>query len=136
MTTFESSIREIQAPQERVFETLSNLENISKFIDKIPEEKRSSLTYDADSFSINVPPVGKISMRIVEREAPKTIKLESVESPTPFNFWVQLLPVTENTCKTKLTLKADVNPFIKTMVQKPLEEAMEKLADTIQIIPF
>lgn len=136
MTTFESSIRVIQAPQERVFQTLSNLENLNKIIDNIPEDKRQDLTFDADSFAVTVAPIGKISMRIVERDAPKTIKMEAQESPMPFNFWIQLLPVTDETCKMKLTLKAEMNPFIKTMVQKPLQEAIEKMADTIQMIPF
>lgn len=136
MTTFESSIREIKAPQQIVYGTLSNLENVSKVADKIPEDKREDLKFDADSFCITVAPVGKIAMRIVEREEPKTIKFESIESPIPFNFWIQLLPVTEETCKMKLTLKAEMNPFIKTMVQKPLQEAIEKMADTIQMIPF
>ena len=54
----------------------------------------------------------------------------------PFTFWIQLLPVTDTTCKMKLTIKAELNPFIKGMVQKPLQEGIEKIADALQAIRY
>lgn len=136
MSKFESSIRQINYPQKVVYQGLSNLDNLSKVKDRIPEDKAQDLTFDNDSISIKVPPVGNISMRIVEREEPKTIKFETAESPLPFNFWIQLLPVTDMSCKMKLTLKADLNPFIKGMVSKPLQEGIEKIADVLQMIKY
>ncbi len=133
---FESSIREIQAPQQRVYDMLSNLENLEKVRDRIPEDKLKDFSFDHDSLSISVPPVGSIRMRVVEREEPKTIKFEAEQSPVPFNFWIQLLPVTETTSKMKLTIKAELNPFIKGMVAKPLQEGLEKIADALQMISY
>lgn len=135
-STFESSIREIQAPQQRVYDMLSNLQNIEKVRDRIPEDKLKDFSFDNDSISISVPPVGSISMHIVDREEPKTIKFEAQQSPVPFNFWIQLLPVTDVTSKMKLTIKADLNPFIKGMVAKPLQEGLEKIADALQMIDY
>lgn len=135
-STFESSIREIQAPQQRVYDMLSNLQNIEKVRDRIPEDKLKDFAFDNDSISISVPPVGSISMHIVDREEPKTIKFEAQQSPVPFNFWIQLLPVTDVTSKMKLTIKADLNPFIKGMVAKPLQEGLEKIADALQAIHY
>ncbi len=115
---------------------LSNLQNIEKVRDRIPEDKLKDFSFDNDSISINVAPVGSIRMCIVEREEPKTIKFEAEQSPLPFNFWVQLLPVTEASCKMKLTIKADINPFIKGMISKPLQEGLEKIADALQLIKY
>lgn len=136
MSKFESSIRQIDYPQQIVFQGLSNLDNLSKVQDRIPEDKAKNLSFDNDSVSINVPPVGKITLRIVEREEPKTIKFETVESPLPFNFWIQLLPVTETSCKMKLTIKAELNPFIKAMVSSHLQDGIEKIADVLQMIKY
>ena len=136
MSKFESTIRQIDYPQEVVYQTLSNLDNLSKVQDRIPEDKANNLTFDSDSMSINIPPVGKISLRIIDREEPKTIKFETAESPLPFNFWIQLLPVTETSCKMKLTLKADLNPFIKGMISNQLQDGLEKIADLLQIIQY
>ena len=133
---FESSIRQIDAPQAKVYETLSNLQNLERVKDRLPEDKLQNLTFDNDSISLEVAPVGKIAMRIVEREEPQTIKFESVASPRHFNFWIQLLPVTDETCKMKLTIKAELNPFIKAMVSRPLQEGLEKMADMLQSVKY
>ena len=133
---FESSVREIKSPQQKVYDALSNLQNLEKIRDRLPEDKIQDFTFDNDSVSVNVPPVGSIALQIIEREEPKTIKFESVNSPIAFNLWIQLLPLTEETCKMKLTIKAELNPFIKGMVAKPLQEGLEKMADVIQMIHY
>lgn len=135
MATFESSIRQIDYPQERVYALLSDMNNIDKVKDRIPEDKANGLTFDANSIGINTP-MGAVKLVIVEREAPKCIKFETAESPLPFNFWIQILPVSETTSKMKLTIKAELNPFIKGMVSKPLTEGIEKIADALQAIRY
>lgn len=135
MATFESSIRQIDYPQERVYALLSDMNNIDKVKDRIPEDKENGLTFDANSIGINTP-MGAVKLVIVEREAPKCIKFETAESPLPFNFWIQILPVSETTSKMKLTIKAELNPFIKGMVSKPLTEGIEKIADALQAIHY
>lgn len=135
MATFESSIRQIDYPQERVYALLSDVNNIDKVKDRIPEDKANGLTFDANSIGINTP-MGAVKLVIVEREAPKCIKFETAESPLPFNFWIQILPVSETTSKMKLTIKAELNPFIKGMVSKPLTEGIEKIADALQAIHY
>ena len=148
-STFESNIKQIPHKQESVFNTLSDLNNIQSILDRyeqvkdqIPEDKRKEmekikdLQFDSDSISINAPMVGNLKMRIIDREAPKTIKFETVNSPIPFNFWIQLLPTGEFSCKMKLTIKAELNMFIKGMVKKPLQEGIEKVADALAMIPY
>lgn len=136
MSKFESSIREIPYAQQRVYDMLSNLENIERVRDRLPQDKVKGLTFDHDTLAVDVPPVGSIRLRIVEREEPKCIKFETEQSPLPFNFWIQVLPVTADTSKMKLTIKAELNPFIKGMVQKPLQEGIEKIADALQAIHY
>lgn len=135
MTTIESTIRQIDYPQEAVYRTLSDLSHIDKFKDRIPEDKVKDLSFDADSISVGTP-MGSVKLVIVEREEPKTIKFETRESPLPFNFWIQILPVSEASSKMKLTIKADLNPFISGMVKKPLQEGIEKIADALQMIRY
>lgn len=135
MTTIESSIRQIDYPQQAVYNMLSDLSNIEKVRDKIPEDKVRDLTFDSDSISVSTP-MGAVRLVIVDREEPKTVKFETRESPLPFNFWIQILPVSEAVSKIKLTIKADLNPFIGGMVKKPLQEGIEKIADALQLIRY
>lgn len=136
MTTFESSVKQIPYPQQDVYNMLSDLTNIEKVRNDIPEDKLKDLSFDKDSISINVAPVGAISMKIVDREEPKTIKFESQNSPMPFNFWIQLLPVSETASKMKLTIKAEIPIFVKPMVKGPLQDGIEKIAEALSMIPY
>ena len=135
MTTIESSIRQIDYPQQAVYNMLSDLNNISKVKDKLPEDKIKDLQFDSDSITV-ASPMGAVTMVIVDREEPKMIKFETKQSPVPFNFWVQVLPVTPTTSKMKLTIKAELNAFIAGMVKKPLQEGIEKIADALQAIRY
>ncbi|GAB6976126.1 SRPBCC family protein [Prevotella falsenii] len=136
MSKFESSIKQIAYPQQSVYNMLSDLTNIERVKDKVPEDKLQGLTFDKDTISVSVPPVGQVSMRIIERDEPKTIKFASENSPMSFNFWIQILPVDETASKMKLTIDADIPFFAKSMVSGPLQEGIEKIADALAMIPF
>mgnify|MGYP000027350786 CR=1 FL=1 len=133
---FESSIREIPYAQQKVYDALSDLSNLERIRDRIPQDKFEDFSFDADHIAVKAPMVGEIRLHIIEREEPKTIKFETENSPVPFNFWIQLLPTGEYSCKMKLTIKAELNMFIKGMVKKPLTEGIEKIADALAMIPY
>ncbi|MDD4609122.1 MAG: SRPBCC family protein [Bacteroidaceae bacterium] len=136
MEKFESNIKEIPYNQTLVYAKLSDLNNLAAIQDKLPNDKIKNLTFDADTLSFEVSPVGVISMKIVERESPTCIKLETIQSPQAFNLWIQLLPVTASVCKMKLTIKISLNPFMKGMIKKPLAEGLEKMATMLASIPY
>ena len=136
MTKFESSIKQIPYSQAAVYRNLSDLSNLERVRDRIPEDKVKDFSFDRDSVTISADPVGLITLRICEREEPKCIKFETAQSPLPFNLWIQVLPVTETTSKMKLTLKADIPFILKGMVSGPLEDGLEKIADALAQIPY
>ncbi len=139
MSKYESGIKQIPYPQETVYEKLSNLENIEKVKDRIPVEQLEQIkdfSFDRDSVSINMPPIGELTLHIIDREEPKCIKFETENSPIPLNVWIQLLPVTETSCKMKVTLKADIPMFLKPMIGNRIEETVDKIADALAVIPY
>jgi hypothetical protein len=135
-TKFESSVKQIPYSQEAVFRNISDLRNLEKVRDRVPEDKVNDFTFDQDTVSLNVAPVGELKLRICDREEPKCVKFETVQSPVPFNVWIQVLPVDENNAKMKVTVKAELNPFIKSMVEKPLQEGVEKIADALAQVHY
>lgn len=136
MTKFESGVKYVQASQTAVYEKLSDLNNLEKVKERLPEDKVKNLSFDSNRLSVEVSPVGKITLEIVEKEPCKCIKFATTTSPLPFNLWVQLLPVTDTECKMKLTIGMELNPFMKAMVQKPLQEGLEKMADMLSMIQY
>ena len=136
MTKFESSVKVIPYSQERVYEKLADLSNLEAIKDRLPEDKVKNMSFDTDTLSFNVDPVGQLTLRIIEREPSKCIKFETTNSPLPFNMWIQLVAVSEEECKLKVTIGLEINPFTKAMVQKPLNEGLEKMADMLSMIQY
>lgn len=136
MDKFESEIKIIAAPQEKVYGRLSDLNNLSLVESYIPKDKIKSLTYDTDSVTVEVSPVGKVTLNIVDREPLKTIKFGSVQSPLEFNFWIQLLPVSDSSCKMKLTAKVELNMLTRGMLKKPIQEGIDKIAEMLSALPY
>lgn len=136
MSRFESSVKQVPYRQQSVFDMLSDLSNAERVKHLVNDDQLQNMSFDNDHISVNVPPIGKIALRIVEREDPKCVKYQSVDSPLPFSLWVQMLPVTETTSKLKVTIDAELNFLMKGIVSKPLQEGLEKLAEALSRIRY
>ena len=109
MSNFESSVKVIPYSQERVYNKLSDLSNLEAVKDRLPKDKVQDLSFDSDTLSFSVSPIGKLTLQIVERDPCKCIKLATTNS---------------------------LNPFMKAMVQKPLQEGLEKMVDMLAVIGY
>ena len=136
MSKFESSIQQVPYSQEAVYRNISDMSNLEKVRHRVPEDKVKDFHFDQDSVSVNVPPVGEIRLRIINREEPKCGKFETEQSPLPFFLWIQVLPVTETSSKLKVTVDADIPFMLKGMVSGPLKEGVEKIAQALAMIPY
>lgn len=136
MTEFVSEIKTIPYNEDRVYAMLSDLSNLERVKDRIPQDKIKDFEFDSDSCSFAVDPVGKITFQIVEREPNKTIKFTTTNSPVPLFLWIQLKQVEEADTRLKMTIRADLNPFIKPMVSKPLQDALDKISTVIAGLPY
>ena len=156
---YESEIKYLNFEQTLVYEKLSDLRNLDNLRQKIadpaaadllksnlppeikPEqidkfrEYAEKMELGADYIKI-ASPMGEVTMRLVEQEAPKCIKFGTTTSPLPFNLWIQIVPTGEAECKMKLTIGAEVNMFMKAMVNKPLQKAANGLADMLARLPY
>ena len=75
MSNFESSVKVIPYSQERVYNKLSDLSNLEAVKDRLPKDKVQDLSFDSDTLSFSVSPIGKLTLQIVERDPCKCIKL-------------------------------------------------------------
>ena len=136
MGQYESSVKCIPYSQERVYAKLEDLNNLEGLKDKLPADKVKDLTYNRDEATVNVPPVGNVTIRVVEREEPKCIKLEAVGSPIPVNMWIQIIPNGDEAAKMRVVIKAEVNFMLRSMIDKPLKEGVEKIAEALSLIAY
>jgi len=133
---FVSEIKTIPYSDERIFNMLSDLSNLEKIKDRIPQDKIKEFSFDKDTCSVTIDPVGTITFQIVERDPFKTIKFTTTNSPIPLHLWIQLKQVDENDTRMKITVRADLNPFIKPMVSKPLQDGVDKMATLLAGLPY
>lgn len=136
MSQYESSVKCIPYSQERVYAKLEDLNNLEGLKDKLPEDKVKDLTYSRDEATVNVPPLGNVTIRVVEREEPKCIKLEAVGSPIPVNLWIQIIADGEEASKMRVVAKAEVNFMLRAMIDKPLKDGLEKIAEALSMITY
>lgn len=136
MTEFTSDIKTIPHDDWEVFRVLADLSKLELVKDKIPEDRIKDLKYDSDSVSFRMDPVGEVRFSVIEREANKLVKFKSENLPFETFLWIQLVQKSEKETKMKITIRADLNPFIKGMVSKPLKEGMGKIADLIASLPY
>lgn len=155
LTKFESAVKQLSHPQQTVYDWLSDLRHIEALRGRLDDpalleqlgervpgtdaqslrQQLESMTFSEDTVTMDSP-LGKVTLRIVEREAPKCVKLEAEGSPLPLTLWVQVLPVAEVESKMRVTLGAEVNVFMKAMVSKPLQQAVDGIADMLASLPY
>ena len=153
MTKFESQIHVMQREVNEAYTLLSDLNNLSKIRERlqdpsfmemaasqVPEDKLAQakqqlegMQFDSDSITMQSP-MGAISLRVIEREAPKLVKMQAENTPVDACIWIQLLPQTDTTCRLKVTIGAELNIFIKAMASKPLQQAADGLAEMLSIL--
>jgi len=129
MTKFESEVKAVPYPGEKIFNFLSDFDN---FGEVLPQDKIKNWQSFGDHCTFELDMVGEVGLRIVEITPPSTIKYEA-EGNTPVNFflWVQIKEVEDGDSRIKLTIKADMNPMIKMVASGPVKKFLEVLADGI-----
>ena len=141
MKRIESNIKQIPYPQQAVYDKVSDLSNLRYITERIPAEqaeqfKIEDLKCTPDHVSCTISPIGQIEIGVVSREPVKCVKMETLRSPIKLTMWIQIVSTGTSSCKIKLTADADLNMFMAKMVEKPLTEAVEKLADMLSMLPY
>ena len=136
MIDFTSEVKTIPHNDDKIFALLSDMSNLERFREHIPQDKIKNFTFDCDTCSFTVDPVGSMTFRITNREPNTTIKFSTTNSPVPLFIWIQLKQVAENDTKMKMTVRAELSPFFKSMVSKPLQAVVDKISEIVAHLPY
>lgn len=136
MTEFVSDTKTILYSDSDVFRVLSDLRKLERVKDRIPGDKISEFSFDQDSVSFRVDPIGKVTFLVEEREPNKLVKFKSDKLPFDMFLWIQLVAKGEKDTRLRMTVRADLNPFIKGMVEKPMREVVDKISDALVQLPY
>jgi hypothetical protein len=131
----ESKIGSSSNPAQRVYNFISDFRNFNNFI---PEDKISNWESDINNCRFKMDLIGNISLKMVDKDAPKLVKIESDPEISQYNFtlWIQIKKVMENSCKIKVTIEPHVNQIMLSLVKSPLKSFVDSLVDEIEKFDF
>jgi hypothetical protein len=130
-TKLESEKVEITNSARNIFNYLSDFNNFGKLMPSQVTNWQS--TTDECSFTING--MATIGMKIIEKTPHSKITITS-HGKVPFDFKLFLLLENngENACTGQLVFESDMNPMLKMMVEKPLGNFFNMLAQKMKDI--
>jgi carbon monoxide dehydrogenase subunit G len=130
----ESKKATVNTSAEKAFSFISDFNN---FQNLLPKDKVSDYQSTADSCSFNINGMATISMRIKNRVPNSKLEVVS-DGKNPFNFSLTILleEQTESTCEAVIIFDADVNPFVKMMVETPLTNFFNMLSEKLPQMKF
>lgn len=156
MSDYVSQVKTINASQEAVYNKISNLSNLSALKERMSDpaatqqlseqfgedkigaamEYLQNVSFTPDTIEVGGTPVGALKLQIVEREEPKCVKLEGVGTPIPLTVWLQIVNRGEQEAAIRVTLRAELNFFMRQIVGKHLQQAADGLAEILSKINY
>lgn len=134
---YESKITSAPCTAAQIYRVLSNLENLERVRDLIPQDKIREIEISPDRVRMKVDGLGqKITIAIVDRIENDTVKFGAEGIPMQANFWIQLKELNPTDTRIKLTVKADIPMMFKFMIEKKLQQGLDQAADMLAQFPY
>ena len=137
LSKYESQVCAINADAHTVYSVLSNLENLNRVRDLIPQDKVKELEIAPDMVRMKVDGLGqKICIRIIDRKEDDTIKFGAENIPADMNFWIQLKQVAQRDTRIKLTLHAEIPMMFRMMIGTKIQKGIDDAAQMLSQFPY
>jgi len=122
----------IENSDEKIFKFFSDFRNLSQLIP--PDVKEWNADENTCTFSVKGQTV---SIKIIEKEAFKHIKISSDESSKmPFNLWIQLKRLDTYQTAVRIVVRTELNMIMRATVKKPLKQGLDQIADYLKLLPY
>ncbi|MCB0400585.1 MAG: hypothetical protein KDD41_00730 [Flavobacteriales bacterium] len=114
----------VNESQQVVFDFLMDMNN---FEELFPQDKIKEWQATEDSCSCEIKNMGKIGLKRVASTPHSLIYLDSTKTPFKFTLNLFIEAAGENQSKAHLEFDAEINPFMKMMIEKPLTDFFNNL---------
>lgn len=129
MTEFVSDRVDVNASSGKLFDFLSDFTN---FENLMPEQIKNWKA-DEDTCSFTIEGMADLSMRIAAKTPNKNIHIVA-EGKNPLDYTLDcfLFDKGENESQVEIVFNAELNPFIKAVASRPLQNFVDMLARKLQ----
>jgi hypothetical protein len=125
LSFFESRYGTASGSAEDVFTFVTDIRNFERFV---PKGTINNWNAEKEFCSFSVPMIGSVSLRIEEKEQfTKVLYNGDALKKNDFSLTLQLSNNVKNSAEIKIVLSADLNPMMKIMASKPIEQFLERL---------
>ncbi len=131
MTTIESKKVTIAKSPQELYAFLQDMNNFKQLL---PQDRISDWQSDGASCSFKVQGAATIGLRLAGGTAPGHVRMEATDrSPFPFTLDVHLEQDGGGT-RAWQVFNAELNTFLKMMVERPLKNLFDHIADKMAAI--
>ncbi len=131
----ESKIGNAESGAEQIYNFITDFRNFKNII---PQDKVSNWEADEESCSFKIDTIGKMGMKVFEKEPFKLVKITSDPSISQYNFtmWIQIKEVDPSDSKIKITIEPNINKMLIPIVKSPLKQFIDSLVEKIETFNF
>jgi len=113
----------------KLFQFLTNFENFKSIL---PEDKVENFEFTSEQCSFDIRGITKLTISIQEKtEATQIVYISKGLMKFDFTLDVQFYETPASAGEAIITMFADLNPFIKSMAEKPLRQLVESMANKL-----
>ncbi len=133
MTKFTTQAGRVASPACRVYEVLSDWNQLHKIKNKISENKIRGFEFDADScrFVIDSYGLGEVVVRISDRSPCSEIIIKPDKSPIDFVAAILIEEESPQTCLLTISLEADLPLMLKKILSPSVQKGIDRLLDLL-----
>ncbi|MDO9579407.1 MAG: hypothetical protein Q7J06_02405 [Bacteroidales bacterium] len=130
LTYYESRVGKVTSSAQGVFNFVTDMRNFDQFI---PHGTINNWKAEIDSCSFNVAMLGTVSFLLAEKEMyNKVVYTGDALKKNDSTLVLDITEKSKNSAEVKVSLKADINPMLKVMDAKPIEQFLEILINEME----
>lgn len=129
-STYESRTGLVKCSAEDLYRFLTDMRNFGQFI---PEGRFSDITIGRDrcTFSVNI--LGRVNLKIGEcREFNEVKYMGNAMQVNDFYLSVNFIDKGSEQSEVRLTVQAQLNPFLKMLAAEPVKNFLETLVEEME----
>ncbi|MGB0176539.1 MAG: SRPBCC family protein [Owenweeksia sp.] len=127
MLHLESKTVTVNKPAEDLYDRLRDFRNFSQLM----PESVQKFEADDNSFMFQMKGLPEVRVMVDEEQRPEMIKLRSASSKLNFTMTCHINAKGDDTCESHFEFNGDFNMMMRMMVEKPLKNFLENLADKL-----
>ena len=111
------------------------LSDFTKFTQMLPPEQKANLQVTPEECVISAGMMGNFTLKYIERESPKLLKIGTEGSKETLTIWIQLKHADAYDTRVKVTMSLEIGMMAKMMIKGKIQQFADSLCDGICQIP-